>query len=406
MNWESKININQVVEWGSRTLCYFGVGALQKVNDICDWLKKEGIDKVLIVTDKIVYKVTGVWDVLEPAMKSRGIAWAMFDEVVPNPTVDGIDTAVKMGKELGAGAVIGIGGGSPIDTCKSAAVLLHPDNAQYDARDLYTFKFNAEKAVPIIAINTTHGTGTEVDRFAVASIPELEYKPALAVDCIYPVFAIDDPAVMTGLPANQTRYTAVDAINHVNEAATSLVTSPYTVLLAEETLRLVARYLPQAVAHPDDLTARYYLLYASMIAGICFDNGLLHFTHAMEHPLSAVKPELPHGLGLAMLLPAVIKYTYPTVPEILAAVYAPIVPGLKGDPGEAEECAVGVEQWLFNVGVTEKLEDMGYTAKDIDKLVHLAFNTPSLDFLLSMAPIKADERIVRAIFEDSLKPLG
>ena len=406
MNWESKININQVVEIRSRTLCYFGVGALQKVNDICDWLKKEGIDKVLIVTDKIVYKVTGVWDVLEPAMKSRGIAWAMFDEVVPNPTVDGIDTAVKMGKELGAGAVIGIGGGSPIDTCKSAAVLLHPDNAQYDARDLYTFKFNAEKAVPIIAINTTHGTGTEVDRFAVASIPELEYKPALAVDCIYPVFAIDDPAVMTGLPANQTRYTAVDAINHVNEAATSLVTSPYTVLLAEETLRLVACSLPQAVAHPDDLTSRYYLLYASMIAGICFDNGLLHFTHAMEHPLSAVKPELPHGLGLAMLLPAVIKYTYPTVPEILAAVYAPIVPGLKGDPGEAEECAVGVEQWLFNVGVTEKLEDMGYTAKDIDKLVHLAFNTPSLDFLLSMAPIKADERIVRAIFEDSLKPLG
>lgn len=114
---------------------------------------------------------------------------------------------------------------------------------------MYTFKFNAEKAVPIIAINTTHGTGTEVDRFAVASIPEKEYKPALAVDCIYPVFAIDDPAVMTGLPANQTRYTAVDAVNHVNEAATSLVTSPYTVLMAKETVRLIARYLPQAVAH-------------------------------------------------------------------------------------------------------------------------------------------------------------
>ena len=204
MSWETKMNINQVVEIRSRTLCYFGVGALQKVNDICDWLKKQGVDKVLIVTDKIVYKVTGVWDVLEPAMKAHGIAWTMFDEVVPNPTVDGIDTAVKMGKDLGAGAVIGIGGGSPIDSAKSAAVLLHPDNAQYNARDLYTFKFNAEKAVPIIAINTTHGTGTEVDRFAVASIPELEYKPALAVDCIYPVFAIDDPAVMTGL--RQTRH--------------------------------------------------------------------------------------------------------------------------------------------------------------------------------------------------------
>ncbi|HEX3012219.1 MAG TPA: iron-containing alcohol dehydrogenase, partial [Syntrophomonadaceae bacterium] len=256
--------------------------------------------------------------------------------------------------------------------------------------------------VPIIAINTTHGTGTEVDRFAVASIPELDYKPALAVDSIYPEFSIDDPAIMTGLPANQTRYTAIDAVNHVNEAATSLVTNPYVVLTAIETVRLVAKYLPQAVAHPDDLTARYYLLYASMIGGICFDNGLLHFTHALEHPLSGIKPDLPHGLGLAMLLPAVIKYTYPACPEIMASMYAPIVPGLKGYPGEAHQCAVGVENWLFSVGVTEKMKDMGYTETDVDHLVKLAFETPSLDVLLSMAPIKADKTIVRKIYDESM----
>ncbi len=406
MLWETKMNVNQVVEIRTRTMCYFGVGALQKVNDIADWMKKEGIDKVLICTDKTVYKVTGVWDVLEPVLKKRGIAYVMFDEVVPNPTVDGIDKAVKMAKELGAKAVIGIGGGSPIDTCKSCAVLLHPDNAKYNARDLYTFKFAAEKAVPIIAINTTHGTGTEVDRFAVASIPELEYKPALVSEAIYPTFAIDDPAIMTKLPANQTRYTAVDALNHVNEACTSLVTSPYVLMTGIETVRLISRYLPQAVAHPDDLTARYYLLYASMIAGICFDNGLLHFTHAMEHPLSAVKPDLPHGLGVAMLLPAVIKYTYPAVPEIMAALYSPIVPGLQGVPGEAEKCAVGVEKWLFAVGVTEKLKDCGYTEADVDKLTKLAFGTPSLDVLLSMAPIKATEDVVRAIYRDSMQPLA
>jgi alcohol dehydrogenase class IV len=406
MLWESKINVNQVVEIRSRTLCYFGVGAMQKVDDICAYLKKQGIGQVLVVTDEIVYKVTGVWEMLEPALKKHGIASALYTGVVPNPTVDGIDEATKMGKEIGAGAVIGIGGGSAIDTGKSAAVLLHPDNANYNARDLYLYKFDAEKAVPIIAINTTHGTGTEVDRFAVASIPELEYKPALAVDCIYPLFAIDDPAIMTKLPANQTRYTSVDAVNHINEAATSLVTSPYTVLTAVETVRLVARYLPQAVAHPDDLTARYYLLYASMIAGICFDNGLLHFTHALEHPLSAVKPDLPHGLGLAMLQPAVIKYTYPAVPEILAAIYEPIVPGLKGVPGEAEKCAFGVEQWLFSVGCTEKLQDMGYQESDIDKLTRLAFETPSLAGLLGVAPIKADENVVRKIFQDSMKPMA
>ncbi|MGI5921466.1 MAG: iron-containing alcohol dehydrogenase [Syntrophomonadaceae bacterium] len=404
--WETKMNVNQVVEIRSKTLCYLGVGALQKVDDICDNLKKAGIDAVLVTTDEIVYKVTGVWEVLEPALKKHGMKYSLFTGVVPNPTVDGIDEATAMGKEIGAKAVIGIGGGSAIDTGKSAAVLLHPDNAQYNARDLYLYKFDACKAVPIVAINTTHGTGTEVDRFAVASIPELEYKPALAVDCIYPMFAIDDPAIMVGLPAGQTRYTAVDALNHVTEAATSLVTNPYVVMTAVETSRLVAKYLPQAIAHPDDLTARYYLLYASMIGGICFDNGLLHYTHALEHPLSGIKPQLPHGLGLGMILPAVIEVIYPACPEILAAIYAPIVPGLKGEPGEARKCAAGVEQWLFNVGVTEKLADYGYTEKDLENATRLAFETPSLETLLGVAPVKADQTIVRNIYMNSLKPMS
>ncbi len=404
--WESKIDINQVSEIRSRTLCYFGVGALQKVNDICDYLKNADINAVLITTDKIVYKVTGVWEMLEPALKARNIKYALYTEVVPNPTVDNIDNAVAMGKAIGAGAVIGIGGGSPIDTGKSAAVLLHPAYIRYNARDLYLFKFDALKAVPIIAINTTHGTGTEVDRFAVASIPELDFKPALALDCLYPLFAIDDPAIMTKLPPNQTKYTAVDALNHVTEAATSLVTNPYVIMNAVETARLVKEYLPQALANPTDLTARYYLLYASMIGGICFDNGLLHYTHALEHPLSGIKPDLPHGLGLAILLPAVIKTIYPACPEIMASIYAPYVSGLKGEPSEAEKCAIGVEQWLFSVGVTEKLADMGYTEQDVDKLVKLAFETPSLDFLLSMAPVKADANVVRKIFLDSMQPMN
>jgi len=359
----------------------------------------------LVTTDEIVYKVTGVWEVLKPALESRGILYALYTGVIPNPTVDGIDEATAMGKMIKAGAVIGIGGGSAIDTGKSAAVLLHPDNAEYNARDQYLMKFDSAKAVPIIAINTTHGTGTEVDRFAVASIPELNYKPALTVDSLYPTFAIDDPSIMTKLPPRQTIYTAVDALNHVVEAATSTATNPYVVMLAVETARLIAKYLPQATAHPDDLTARYYLLYASMIGGICFDNGLLHYTHAMEHPLSGLKADLPHGLGLAMLLPSVIECIYPACPEILASIFAPYIPGLKGEVGEAKKCAAGVEEWLFNVGITEKLADLGYTEKDVDILAKLTFETPSLSTLLSVAPVEATEARIRKIYMDSMKPI-
>ncbi len=402
--WETKISKEMVFELRCKTTCYFGIGALKKIHDIAKDLKTRGIDKVIIVTDDTVYKITGAWDEVEPALKNAGLEYALYTGVVPNPTVDNVDEAAKLAKEFGAKAVIGIGGGSHIDTAKSVAVLMeYPDK---DARALYELKFTPEKAAPIIAINTTHGTGTEVDRFAVASILEKGYKPAIAYDCIYPLYAIDDPALMRTLPPNQTKFTSIDAVNHVTEAATTLLASPYTILLAKETIRLVARYLPQALAHPEDLTARYYLLYASAIAGICFDNGLLHFTHALEHPLSALKPDLPHGLGLAMLLPAVIKHIYQATPEALATIYEPIVPGLKGVPGEAEKAAAGVEKWLFTLGVTEKLETVGFTENDIPKLVELAMTTPSLDLLLSMAPVKATREIIESIYRDSLYSLS
>lgn len=398
--WEQNININEILEIRSRTTCYLGVGAITKIDDICSNLKAQGISKVIIMTGKGAYKSTGAWDYVEAALKKHGIEHLLYNRVTPNPTVDEVDGAVKEGKDFGAQAVIGIGGGSPIDACKSAAILLaYPDK---NARDLYEYKFTPDKAVPVIAINLTHGTGTEVDRFAVVTIPEKQFKPAIAYDCIYPMYAIDDPKLMTGLPKNQTIYVSVDAVNHVVEASTSKARSPYTVLLAKETINLVAKYLPAAINDPGNLQARYFLLYASMIAGICFDNGLLHFTHALEHPLSGVKGEVTHGLGLAILLPAVIKQIYPAVPQIMVEILSPITSELKGTADEADKAGKIVEKWLNSVGVTEKLKDLGFKNEDVDKLVHLAFNTPSLGLLLSMAPVEATEDRVRQIYTDSL----
>ena len=315
-----------------------------------------------------------------------------------------MDEAVALAREFGAQAVIGVGGGSPIDAAKSVAILLeYPEKT---CKDLYTYAFAPEKAAPVVAVNTTHGTGTEVDRFAVVSIPDLGFKPAIAYDCIYPLYAIDDPALMCGLPKNQTLYVSIDAINHVTEAATSKVATPYTIMLAKETIRLVARYLPQAVAHPGDLVARYYLLYASAIAGIAFDNGMLHFTHALEHPLSGVKPELAHGLGLSMLLPSVVETIYASQSEVLADIFEPIVGSFKGEPGEAREVARAVERWLFEIGVTSKLEDEGYTEGDVPRLTELALETPSLGLLLSLAPIEADAKVISNIYRQSLRPLN
>lgn len=401
--WEKDVNINEIKEILTKSKVFFGAGAIKKIDEISADLKKKGIDKVIVISGKGAYKITGAWDYVEEALKKHDIGYVNYAKVTPNPTTDNIDEATKMAKDFGAKAVIAIGGGSAIDTGKSVAILMEYPNET--GASLYEYKFAPEKAAPIVAINLTHGTGTEVNRFAVATLLEKNYKPAIAYDCIYPTYSIDDPALMTKLSANQTLYVSVDAVNHVIEGATSKVASPYAISLAKETVRLVAKYLPAAIKNPEDMEARYYLLYASLLGGICFDNGLLHYTHALEHPLSAVKPDLSHGLGLAMLLPSVVDCIYKDKAATLADILEPIVPGLKGEANEAEKAAKGVQKWLFDIGVKEKLEDLGFKADDIKKLTHLAFETPSLGMLLGLAPNKADETTVCRIYETSMKPV-
>lgn len=399
--WEKDINIHDVKEIRTRTSVFFGVGAIQKIHDIAKNIKSKGIDKVIVMSGKHAYKSTGAWDVVEAALKENSIGYINFDQVTPNPNTHHVNDAAKMAREFGAKAVISIGGGSPTDAGKSVAILLeYPDK---NADDIYEFKFTPTKAAPVISINLTHGTGSETNRFAVVTNLEKNFKPAIAYDCIYPTYAIDDPQLMTKLSPKQTRYVSIDAVNHVVEAATSTVASPYSISLAKEVIELVAKYLPKAIANPEDLEARYFLCYAAMMGGVSFDNGLLHYTHALEHPLSAVKPDLSHGFGLAILLPSVIKTIYKDKAATLADILAPIVPDLKGEASEAEKAANGVYAWLKSVDVPEKLTDIGFAEADVDKLTDLVFTTPSLAGLIDIGPSGNSREVVRAIYEDSLK---
>lgn len=401
--WEKDIDINDVKEIRTRTTVYFGVGAIKKIDDIAKVLTEKNIDKVIVMSGRNAYKATGAWDYVEKALKDNGIGYVNYAEVTPNPTTEHVNDAAKLAREFGAKAVIAIGGGSPTDAGKSVAILIeYPEKT---AEDIYDFTFAPDKAAPIVSINLTHGTGTETNRFAVVTNLKKNFKPAIAYDCIYPMFAIDDPQLMTKLSPKQTRYVSIDAVNHVIEAATSTVASPYSISLAKEVIELVAKYLPKALENPENLEARYFLAYAAMMGGVSFDNGLLHYTHALEHPLSAVKPELSHGLGLAILLPAVIKTIYKDRPHVLADILAPIAQGLKGEPDEAEKAAKLVQDWLFSVGVTEKLEDEGFNADDVEKLTDLVYTTPSLEGLIQIAPSGSGREVVKEIYKNSIRPI-
>lgn len=398
------VNIDQVTETRVRTIAFLGCGAINKMQDIAGQLKERGISRVLIVTTKGAYKASGAWEPTINALSAAGIEFSHYAGVTPNPTTDSIDEVVAQGSKFGAQAVIGMGGGSPIDVAKSAAALLK--NPGKTAKELYTGAFAPVEALPIIVVNLTHGTGSEVNRFAVATVVEQNFKPAIAFDCLYPTWSIDDPELMLSLPAKHVLYTSVDAVNHAIEAATTTVANGVSISAAREAISEVASSLPTALASLRDRAARYDLTYAAMLAGVSFDNGMLHITHALEHPLSAVKPELIHGLGLAILLPSVIRAIYPARAAVLADVLAPIVPNLQGVPEEAERAAIEVEAWLFSLGIKEKLTDVGFVPADVERLTRLTFATPSLPGLLSLAPVKADESLVSEIYRTSLVPLA
>ena len=379
---------------------FFGPGAVNSFETVARELKEQGITSCLVVTGRGAYRSSGAWDVVESILKSMGFRYTLYSGVTPNPTAGQVDTAVSMGISAGVQAVIGIGGGSAIDAAKSAAILLKFPGRK--CAELFEYSFIPDRALPVVAVNLTHGTGTECNRFAVVSIPEKNYKPAIAYDFLYPRYAIDDPALMAGLTLAQTRYVSIDAMNHAIEAATGASANLLSVMLASETLRLVTAYLPRAEKDPGDLTARTYLAFASLLAGWAFDNSLLHYTHALEHPLSAVKPDLAHGLGLAVLLPAVVQNIWSESGPLLAQLFQPFAPGLDGSPKGAARAARAVRKFLCAHGMPESLAELGFSVGDIPLLTELAVNTPSLGGLLEQAPTFADRVAINAIYLDSM----
>lgn len=400
--WDNCCDYDTVREIRVKTTAYIGVGAIDKIDGILANLKTEGVSSVLCVCGGHAYRSSGAWDKAEAAALRQGIVLALYNRVMPNPTTDTINDAAALGRAVNAGAVLAIGGGSALDCGKGAAVLLA--NPGKSAEDLFCFRFTPQKALPLVAVNLTHGTGSEVNRFAVVTVAGRNHRSIVGHDCSYPRYAIDDPALMTGLSAEQSRYVSIDALCRVVEAATTTVAGPLAVTLARETVGLAHRWLPTVLAEPQNLKARYGLCLAALQAGVVFDNSHLHMAHALEHPLSHFK-KIPHGLALSMLLPAVIGECYAARPDVLAHVLQPLAPGLNGEPEEAATAAKAVENWLFSLGVKQKLLDLGVQESDVEEFCNFIEQTPSLGLLLSVAPVMSSRQRVARIYTNSLRPM-
>ncbi|MCM2534858.1 iron-containing alcohol dehydrogenase [Neobacillus pocheonensis] len=265
---------------------------------------------MLICTDPGIAN-SGLLERLEKILTSAEIRYTVFKEVQPDPTLEVVDTVRQIYLDNQCDALIGIGGGSSIDTAKgvSAAVANPGDLSQYEGKNKLPNRWP-----DIIAVPTTAGTGSEVTHAMVLKDNKRKYKMGILSQNLHPKAAILDPELLTTLPRGLAAITGMDALSHAIESYTSNQAQPITEALGLHAIRLIAKYLRPFVARRTDLEAASQMMLASTIAGAAFIWGRVAAVHALSHPLGG-RYKVPHGLANSILLPVVMEFNASTNQE-------------------------------------------------------------------------------------------
>lgn len=334
--------------------------------------------KVLLITDPGLVQAGVAQQVVE-MLKQAAVEVEIFDAVEPDPSIQVATKAAEMAKNVKANVLIALGGGSAIDTAKSAALLV--TNGGY-LKDYAGVNKVIKPILPLIAVPTTAGTGSEVTIFAVMSDPEKQEKFTISSALIAPAVAVLDPLLTLKLPPSVTAFTGMDALTHAIEAFTSSIAQPATDALALSAIKLILKHLPVAVGRGDNIMARDGMLQASLLAGIAFNNAFLGLAHAIASPLGG-HFHVPHGLANAVMLPYVMEYNLPTAVRRYAEIGCALGLQAVGDTPRAvaEKTVAAITQLARDINIPEKLSNIGakeellpLVARDALKSIQLKFN--------------------------------
>jgi len=284
-----------------------GAGASQQAGTIVKALECQ---RPLIVTDKMMVQLGYVARIQE-SLTALGIHSDVFDDTVPEPTVSSIQAGVEMVRDGSYDSIIAIGGGSPIDSAKAISILGKYGGVMRD----YKFpRIVSEPGLPIIAIPTTAGTGSEATRVTIITDETNDEKMLCVGIGFMPTAALVDYELTLSLPARTTADTGIDALTHAMEAYVSKKASLYSDTQAIAAMKLLAPNLRRAFHDGSDRDAREAMMLGSTLAGVAFSNASVALVHCMSRPIGAFY-HVPHGLSNAMLLPAVTEYSIPAAPE-------------------------------------------------------------------------------------------
>jgi alcohol dehydrogenase class IV len=343
----------------------YGSGRLSEVGDAVARFGKRCL--LVTVPPESAPPFPALFDRVKGYLEEADLRVEHFAGVVPNPTTGSVTAGAEMAEAFGAEVVLGVGGGSSMDTAKAIAVeATHPGTA-WD----YIWSSETqptEKTLPMVAVTTTSGTGSQVTHISVVTNPDELYKSALVNKNLFPRAAIIDPELMLTKPPRLTASTGWDTFCHAFEATLHVNASPYTDLLALEAMRTLAQALPTAIEEGSNLEAREAMAWADTVAGLSFTNAGTTLPHSVGMTLASYHPTMMHGESMAVFYPEFTRYTYPYAVEQFATMGRIFDPGLEAEPDEvaAEKSCAVLDAFLKRTGLWLSLEGLGVKEEDVE----------------------------------------
>jgi 1,3-propanediol dehydrogenase/alcohol dehydrogenase len=362
------------------TKIYMGENILDRLKECSEWGRR-----ALLVTGRTFALKSGLLRRAEDLLHEEGIETHRFCEVEADPSIETVEKGAGVCRDSGCDCIVTIGGGSPMDTAKGIAVLSKNDG---ELRNYFGVELFTNEPLPIIAVPTTAGTGSEVTRYAVITDWQAKTKKVVNSFRILPKIAIADPVLTLEMPPSLTAFTGMDAFSHALEGFLSLRANAFSDMLAIDAMKIIADNLPRVVKKPDDLTLRGNMMFGALVAGMVINRTGTIIVHGMGYSLN-LDYRLPHGESNALLLPVVIEY--------LSGEYKEKLERLKGIFGG--DIWKIVRKLNAEAGIPKDLKSAGVQESHLEEISRRAIN----DCVRSLknVPAKLDIEDFRKMFRQA-----
>lgn len=375
----------------------FGKGSLECLGTEVRKIGK----KALLVTGKESMKRLGFLKKSCDYLEKEGLKVVHYGEVVPNPTVEVIDKGTERAIDNGCDVVVGLGGGSTIDTAKNIAIAA----GHFEGEKISIWEFAGvhdkprqitSKSLPVVAITSTSGSGSHVSRFAVVTNQKTREKTGIMSPFICPKLSIVDVDILSCMPPSLTAETGFDALTHVMECFVSKKANPITDFTCLKAMKLIFDYLPQAYNRGNDMEAREAMALADTFAGWALVTSRPILPHALSHPLSAFYPEISHGSALSALTPEIMRFNIERGDEQAVGKHCEIA-RMGGEKvvscsqKEALKSVKAVQELLEKIELTATLKDLAVKEDSFEDMIESAFTTMKGPIEVNPVPLTRED---------------